>query len=145
MNEFREKFWVFPSKVQALRHCEDLKKEGRSFELHSPYPVKELRQKSMAPLWVFCGGTFGAVFLFVLVVLSTYDYVLNVAGQPSLHPPAFLLAYVGLIFFATISCFAVFLYEGGLLFYDSESAGEILYPPLLEGRFVVVLKEEKKT
>jgi hypothetical protein len=88
-----------------LEAAKTLREEGWRVELHSPFPVKGMKEAlgfhdRTVPLAFVIGGVTGAVGGFLIQAYANWAYPLDIGGRPLIAVPAFML----IVFELTVLC-----------------------------------------
>lgn len=86
----------FAEPERMLEATKTLREEGWRVELHSPFPVKGMKEslafhESSVPLAFLIGGVIGAASGFLIQAYANWAYPLDVGGRPLIAVPAFML------------------------------------------------------
>ena len=86
----------FAEPERMLEATRTLREEGWRVELHSPFPVKGMKEalafhESSVPLAFLIGGVIGAASGFLIQAYANWAYPLDVGGRPLIAVPAFML------------------------------------------------------
>ena len=79
-----------------LEAAKTLREEGWRVELHSPFPVKGMKEalgfgERTVPRAFLIGGIVGAVGGFLIQAYANWAFPLDVGGRPLIAVPAFML------------------------------------------------------
>ena len=98
MAELRPAFMVaeFAEPEPMLKATRTLREEGWLVELHSPFPVKGMKQalgfhERTVPHAFVIGGAIGAVSGFLIQAYANWAYPLDIGGRPLIAVPAFMM------------------------------------------------------
>jgi len=98
MAELEAAFLVaeFPEPEPVLAATKTLRAEGWQVELHTPFPVKGMKEalgfsERTVPHAFVIGGIVGAVGGFLIQVYPNVVYPLDIGGRPMVAVPAFML------------------------------------------------------
>lgn len=88
-----------------LEAAKALREEGWQVELHSPFPVKGMREalgfrERTVPHAFVIGGIIGAASGFLIQAYANWAFPLDVGGRPLIAVPAFML----IVFELTVLC-----------------------------------------
>jgi len=86
----------FPNPEPMLAATRTLRQEGWQVELHTPFPVKGMKEalgfaERTVPHAFVIGGILGAVGGFLMQVYPNVVYPLDIGGRPMVAVPAFML------------------------------------------------------
>jgi hypothetical protein len=86
----------FAEPEPMLAAAKTLREEGWRVELHSPFPVKGMKDalgfnEGVVPRAFLIGGLAGAIAGFLIQAYANWAYPLDVGGRPLIAVPAFML------------------------------------------------------